>query len=158
MPNAVHLHLWSQQILHGEIFVLWEDPETQLRSELSLARGFFGMQRCWLSRVWMDAGFQCLGTKLAMLGFTIIWELCDCVSVRVHLRWQTMRKSSAYRKKKRPDKKCRFLVSFIWHNMDRENSRSTALDLVGCEGASEFHLNFGQLKHQNWCQNGFFLN
>lgn len=73
----------------------------QLTSELSLVRGFFGMQRCWLSRVWMDAGFQCLGTKLAMLGFIIIWELCDHVSVRLHLKWQTMRKSSAYRKKKK---------------------------------------------------------
>lgn len=82
----------------------------QLTSELSLVRGFFGLQKCWLGRGWMDKGFHCLGTKLAMLGFTIIQKLCGHVSVRLHLRWQSMMKSSACREKKKSepaDKKCR---------------------------------------------------
>lgn len=39
MPNAVHLHLWSQQILHGEIFVLWEDPETPVDIRVEFGEG-----------------------------------------------------------------------------------------------------------------------
>lgn len=85
-------------------------------------------------------------------------KLWDHVSVR--LTWWVAnhdeKLSLQEKRSEQTDEKCkqvlRPLVSFIWHNMDRENARSTTVDLAGWE---EFHLNFWQLKHQSWCQNVF---
>lgn len=107
----------------------------------------------WTLSAWAPS-WPCVGSSLFKNCITmLVW---DCTWGNKPW-WKTQ--TTGEKPSHKPDyKKCGQWWDFWCPSSDAiqmETAESTTVDLAGWEGAPAFHLNFGQSRHQSWCQSGF---